>query len=841
MTLERVTSELNLRTGDRFLILYGTHTSDTFCTPDLLLQDIEQVLHRYLHSQFYQRILFYSGVKKLYFLEAESRDRTRLQPQKPAIVPSNQPMQLKGGPLGNKRRLLGKPSDAPVPSPIASRLQDTQILPYFETAMQDTTHNSAIVFSQGEDLANFENRRELFGRMVEWSRLPPTNRNLCILIFHHETLTALQNFCQEIGLTFLANYAINRNQFGGQSVNIVRLPAPPASEIQSLRDYVRLKYRKAINWGNSEQLCRWIAAENRPLNYWYDRFREAREISLNEARSQQWLSGDVSDRPAWERLQAMVGLQEVKAAIARQMRSLQVQQERVQQGQILEPPRLHLVFKGNPGTGKTTIARLIGEIYRDLGLLRRGHVVEIGGRDLVAGYVGQTHLRTHEIVDRALDGILFIDEAYALAQGGDSDFGSEALETLLKRMEDDRSRLAVILAGYPDNLDRLIESNPGLRRRFPTEIIFEDYIPPELLEIVRQGVKRLCCSLSPELEETLTHLLTQVYTDRDRSFGNAGFVENLLTQMDEMRSQRVITQNLDRLQEPYQVEDLPPTYRHLASQGQKDRDTLAELLQELDQFVGLQSVKEAIQELVESELADRRLQAAGLGSNCEIQTHHLVFTGNPGTGKTTIARLLGRIFKALGLLRKGQFVEVTRLDLVAGYVGQTAQKTQEAINSALDGILFIDEAYTLSRQEFGHDFGTEAIDTLVPIMENERSRLVVIFAGYSQEMTQFLRLNPGLSSRIAYHINFPDYNGEELYEIFQGMCHQGQRICPPLVGDRLREKFKLLYETRRPNFGNGRDIRNFYEKMVKRQKSRMLRDNLTGEAMITFAIADIPD
>lgn len=188
----------------------------------------------------------------------------------------------------------------------------------------------------------------------------------------------------------------------------------------------------------------------------------------------------------------------------------------------------------------------------------------------------------------------------------------------------------------------------------------------------------------------------------------------------------------------------------------------------------------------------------------------------------------------------GQFVEVDRSQLVAGYVGQTALKTREAIESALDGVLFIDEAYALSRSESGNDFGREAIDTLVPMMENQRDRLVAILAGYSREMAQFMEANSGIASRIAYKIEFPDYSGKELHFIFLSMCQKANRICPVDVSERLREIFIAVYENRGRNFGNGRDVRNFYEKMVKRQKTRMLRDKLAGEAMMTFALEDIP-
>ncbi|MDV2998269.1 MAG: hypothetical protein N4J56_007974 [Chroococcidiopsis sp. SAG 2025] len=304
-------------------------------------------------------------------------------------------------------------------------------------------------------------------------------------------------------------------------------------------------------------------------------------------------------------------------------------------------------------------------------------------------------------------------------------------------------------------MENFLNSNPGLKRRFATEIIFGDYTPDELITIMHQKVSRVGCANAPELETTIMNLFTQLYENRDQNFGNAGLVENIFNQLDERRSQRVVEQNLDRLNEPFQFADLPPQYQELSKQGSKDEDNLQLLLQELNSMIGLHSVKVAIQEIVNSKLANQRLRTAGLlDTTNEVETRYMLFTGNPGRGKITVARLVGRIFKALGLLKKGQFVEVDRSKLVAGYVGQTAIKTKEVIERVLDGVLFIDEAYALSRGDSERDFGREAINTLVPEMENQRDRLVVILAGYSKEMVEFMNANSVLLRVLLTKLSF---------------------------------------------------------------------------------------
>ena len=262
------------------------------------------------------------------------------------------------------------------------------------------------------------------------------------------------------------------------------------------------------------------------------------------------------------------------------------------------------------------------------------------------------------------------------------------------------------------------------------------------------------------------------------------------------------------------------------------------LLGQLDGLTGLAPVKAEVRQLIDMVRAEQMRRAAGLPVS--QVSRHLVFTGNPGTGKTTVARLLGQLYAAIGVLGTGQLVEVTRSDLVAGYVGQTAIKTTEAVQRALGGILFIDEAYALTRSSgSGQDFGQEAVDTLVKLMEDHRDELVVIAAGYSEEMTQFISSNPGLPSRFPRMIRFPDYSTGELASIFTSMCERDRYQVSADALDGLRRYLARLPRTR--EFGNGRLVRNLFEAALARQASRVVASGGSDLTTLTLQDLGLPD
>ena len=268
--------------------------------------------------------------------------------------------------------------------------------------------------------------------------------------------------------------------------------------------------------------------------------------------------------------------------------------------------------------------------------------------------------------------------------------------------------------------------------------------------------------------------------------------------------------------------------------------TLEELLAELDGLCGLEQVKQDVKSLINLVKVRRLRQEHGLP--VPPMSLHLVFLGNPGTGKTTVARLLAKIYRAIGVLSKGQLVEVDRSGLVAGFVGQTALKTGEVIEKALGGVLFIDEAYALANQDAPNDFGREAIETLLKGMEDHRDDLIVIAAGYTELMGRFLHANPGLESRFNKYFYFEDYNGAQLLAIFQSMCAKNGYTLDDKATEYAESYFKTLYEERDENFGNARDVRNVFERAVARQSDRVAALEKPGkEELMALTVADLQE
>jgi S1-C subfamily serine protease len=527
------------------------------------------------------------------------------------------------------------------------------------------------------------------------------------------------------------------------------------------------------------------------------------------------VDGTATGISALDELAQMTGLHTVKAEVNTLIHRLQIEAARQEQGLAAAPISLHMVFTGPPGTGKTAVARLYGAILRDLGVLEKGHLVETDRAGLIAGFVGQTALKTRQKIADALDGILFIDEAYALVEnaGTGNDFGREAIDTLLKEMEDKRDRLVVIVAGYPDPMRKFLASNPGLPSRFTKTIPFDSYAASDLVAITHSMARGDGLRLSPDVDQVLRNFFERARTAAD--FANARTARTVLERAREAQAARIApliaTPGID-------LDELTPADIQSAIGTKRTAAAGVSALDELGQMIGLAKVKAEIGTLISRLQVEAARREQGLP--VAPISLHMVFTGPPGTGKTAVARLYGAILRDLGVLEKGHLVETDRAGLVAGYVGQTALKTREKIADAADGILFIDEAYTLADQAGAMaDFGREAIDILLKEMEDKRDRLVVIVAGYPDQMGRFLASNPGLPSRFTKTIQFDSYAASDLVAITHAMArHDGLRLAQD-----ADPVLKTFFEKARTaaDFGNARTARTILERAREAQAARI--------------------
>ncbi|MER6007442.1 AAA family ATPase [Nonomuraea angiospora] len=566
---------------------------------------------------------------------------------------------------------------------------------------------------------------------------------------------------------------------------------------------------------------------------------QAHTAALTLARPEHTVPGDkMGDLDAlMAELDAMVGLSRVKQEIAKLVTFQRVAEQRRNAG-LPQGPAIgrHMVFSGAPGTGKTTVARLYGRLLATLGVAPSGHFSEVSRADLVGKALGETTQKTIAVFDQARGGVLFIDEAYTLSRrfGTGSDFGQEAIDTLVKLMEDHRDETIVIFAGYSAEMREFIAANPGLESRISRTIEFEDYSPDELTDIVEHLAAHHGFELADQTRDVLFTHFEQAR--RSQSFGNGREARRVFEAAVEQQALRLADRGQPSAAELTIIlpEDLYGAVGRGLSMAYSDTHDAAHLravLERLSAMVGLDDVKAQVRDLLDLISTTRRRERAGLPA--DPVPGHLVFSGPPGTGKTSIARLYGELLAALGVLARGQLVEVTRADLVGRYVGHTAVQTAALFERARGGVLFIDEAYALSRPaDTGHDFGQEAIDTLVKLMEDHRDEVVVIAAGYTTEMTGFLATNPGLASRFSRTIRFAPYTHAELLTI---LARQAQTSGFDISDDLTQAvDTHLTAHSATYTDGNAREIRKLFEAM-KTSHARRIADQERNGRQPTLA------
>lgn len=534
---------------------------------------------------------------------------------------------------------------------------------------------------------------------------------------------------------------------------------------------------------------------------------------------------------------SMVGLSGVKVQIEKLRR-------RMKFGDLKEPG--HYIFVGNPGTGKTTVARYMGHIMKSFGLLKHDEVVEYSAESLKAEYISnRVNGKFDLIIDKVVNGVLFIDEAYQLANDS---VGERILDNLLTCALDHRKDLCIILAGYEENMDEMLAHNPGLRDRFVNRIVFDNYSGEELYEILIKTLEEENISFDDEYQENAKRILYKYIPiiSKDNSFSNVRYIKDIfIPACKDAKNNRLIEKYGDSEIVPEEncltgVDFDPSLLRYTTSEVKIVTSNSA--LEKIDKLIGFENVKSVLRELLEQGETARRENMPDL---LEDLSFHWILKGNPGTGKTTVAKLVGQVYKEMGVLSKGHTVIVKRQDLVAEYVGQTAPKTQKKIDEAMGGILFIDEAYTLKPSDGrGGDFGQEAIDTILEQMSSKNGQFGVIVAGYANDMDRFINSNDGLRSRFEQEFILPDYTAEELTKIFVSMSTNKGYYPDEKLVNQLPLLFDAMIKSKIPGWANAREAEKLLRKMTTKWSKRenvRVRLNENGDKERVFECIHIPD
>ena len=538
---------------------------------------------------------------------------------------------------------------------------------------------------------------------------------------------------------------------------------------------------------------------------------------------------------AFSKLMKMPGLEAVKETVKQMRTSAMFAKQRKAAGFPAHPMSLHASFIGNPGTGKTTVAKLLGRIFRELGLLSSGHVVEESRRTLVGRYYDSESKSIADALERAKGGILLIDDAYNLHIPGESkDPGNRILEYLLTALNDENSRdWMLILAGTDPEMTDMLNHNKSLLSNLPNTFIFKDYDEDQLMQIAQLYCKENKYILSAGAKTQLREVIRREMSVKDETFGNGRYVNSLMDRIVNIhmagRIGRLFSADQQQLQ-TIEACDIPSIRKGCRSKSMED----------LKELIGLEPVKRSIETHVNYvKMLNMRTK---MGLDSSLPPLHMIFTGNPGTGKTTVADLLGEIYASMGVLTRGEVIYVERKDLVGQHIGETEAIVNKLLKRAKGNILFIDEAYQLYSNGDGKDYGRIAMESLLTTLSKDSTDMIVILAGYAKEMEELIKMNTGISSRFPYTFHFEDYSLDELVSIASHIAtKQNYRFSPEAI-ERIKFLTKLEIQKEKESFGNARYIKRLItNKILPSMANRIaLLEHPTEEELCIVTAEDIP-
>lgn len=803
MVVKRVSDlDIHRRT---FITAIGGYVDDAFIDEDLCAYTFEQQLYLYLKKEGYNRILFYNRASgfNLYAYDRESLD---------SLYSQNPPTKTANPPLG-KVNLLGKSaknetnSDSPSKGHIKSKyyngrkyfyisdFKDSTLVTTVQEVISNSTYKSVIYFTTTSfDLGE----RQTFVDNIShaYNEVAASGSQNKILIRYNTSGV----FKSEFFVNILKS-----------SENVFNVGLPDRNE-----------YR---NWLNAQRIKGNICSDfifrfsiETIIDLIYRKRQKINNLNIDLGIKREHFIDDLhvvpkSDEEILSELNNMIGLRRVKEAVAGIIADVKAKKIRAKYGQTCESKiNLNFVFKGNPGTGKTTVAQILGNILANYELINSPEVVKYTKRDLIDGLVGGGARNVEKMFEDSVGKMLFIDEAYQLAD----DDAKDAKDALTNMLTDPRfkDKIAIILAGYPGDMAQLISSNPGLKSRFTQDIFFEDYSNDELTEIFRRMLVKENFVLT---DDALIYAHTYFSTlKRNEDFGNGRVAEKLRDSVKKRLGVRLLTIANPTKEDAFTIfsQDFPNygkinpdkfRHRHKANIAPIDR---------LNELIGIDGIRRQFETYIHmahycQENPQTRISATF--------RPHMAFLGNPGTGKSTVARLFGEILQQEGLLANSNFVEVGPSDLIGQYLGTSGPKARSQFERARGGVLFIDEAYQLCREDQlngGDQYGKEVITELIKFMEDDRDT-VVILAGYTDEIRYLIQHgNPGLASRVTNEFIFEDYTPDTLLDI----------LMQKLGEYEMSEEFKLemhqilehVYNNKGvTKFDNARAIENYANDIFK--------------------------
>lgn len=486
----------------------------------------------------------------------------------------------------------------------------------------------------------------------------------------------------------------------------------------------------------------------------------------------------------------------------------------------------HFIFSGNPGTGKTTVGKMVGKFYHLMGAMGGAETLFVDASEFIGGHVGESKKLTAEKIQDAIDhnSILYVDEAYQITE---SPFANEIIGAMMTKMTENAADFKLIFGMYTDRVEAFLNLNPGLSRRVRI-VDFPDYNAKQLVEIFERTVKEQGRTVSDECLRLISILMEYKYNTRTEHFGNAGEVKKLVADMKKLllkRVSKITDDSIDRYQ--YTEDDIPPEQLELIK-DQINPKTFDDIMEELNQQIGMSDLKDIIVRKQEEIMYAKK---SG-GSIYGIKPGYYFFMGNPGTGKSTSAKLFGECLRELGIIKTNNFYSCTAKDLIGQYVGETDKKTYAVLKKAINGVLFIDEAYSLSyagSSDSGSSYKKEALEQIIAFMDEpeHRATCCIIFAGYPEDMQGLYQSNSGMRSRIE-EVHFKDYSASEMYQIFALFCKKAGYA----LADGVEEYYVPIFEKmiHMEYYSNGRTARTVFEKTEANLKHRVVHDLETDEA-----------